>query len=68
MNRLVAIFDHEVEISHRGEEVEVAVGFVATAGVVESVERTVAIEELGGFIDDEFAEIFVDDAGVFLEE
>ena len=68
MNGLVAIRDHEIEISHCGKEVEVAVGFVASSGVVEGIERTIAVEELGGFIDDERAEFFVDCSGIFLEK
>jgi hypothetical protein len=53
VNGFVAIRDHEIEIPHCGKEVEVAVGFVASSGVVEGIERTIAVEELGGFIDDE---------------
>ena len=68
MNGLVAIRDHEIEISHCGKEVEVAVGFVASSGVVEGIERTIAVEELGGFIDDNGAELFVDGSGIFLEK
>ena len=68
MDRGVAVFDHEIEVPHRGEEVEVAVGFVATAGVVEGVERAVAVEELGGFVDDEFVEGQVGDGRWFPEE
>ena len=60
MNRFIAIGDHEVEVPHGGEKVEVAIGFVAAAGVVEGVERAVAVEELGGLIDDELAKVFVD--------
>ena len=68
MNGFVAIRDHEIEIPHCGKEVEVAVGFVASSGVVEGIERTIAVEELGGFIDDEGAESFVDGSGIFLEK
>ena len=68
MNGSVAIGDHEIEVSHSGEEVEVAIGFVAPAGVVEGVERAVAVVKLGGFIDDELPEAFVESGGVFFEE
>ena len=68
MNGLVAIPDHEIEISHCGKEVEVAVGFVASSRIVEGIERSIAVEELGGFIDDEGSEVFVDGTGIFLEK
>jgi len=68
VNGLVAIGNHEVEVPHGGEEVEVAIGFVATAGVVEGVEGAIAVVELGGLIDDELAEVFVDGGWVFVEE
>jgi hypothetical protein len=64
----VAIGDHEIEVRIGGEEVEVAIGFVAPASVVEGVERAVAIVKLGGFIDDELPEVFVESGGVFFEE
>ena len=68
MNGLVAIRDHEIEIPHCGKEIEIAVGFVASSGVVEGIERSIAVEELGGLIDDEGAELFVDGGGIFLEK
>ena len=68
MNGLVAICDHEIEIPHCGKEIEIAVGFVASSGVVEGIERSIAVEELGGLIDDEGAELFVDGSGIFLEK
>ena len=68
MNGSVAIGDHEIEVPHSGKEVEVAIGFVAPAGVVEGVERAVAVVKLGGFIDDELPEVFVESSGVFFEE
>ena len=68
MNGSVAIGDHEIEVPHGGKEVEVAIGFVATPGVVEGVERSVAVVKLGGFVDDELAEVFVKSGGVFFEE
>ena len=68
MNGLVAIPDHEIEISHCGKEVEVAVGFVASSRIVEGVERSIAVEELGGFIDNKGAKLFVDGSGIFLEK
>jgi hypothetical protein len=52
-----------------GKEVEVAIGFVAPASVVEGVERAVAIVKLGGFIDDELPEVFVESRwGLFRRE
>ena len=68
MNGSVAIGDHEIEVPHGGKKVEVAIRFIATPGVVEGVERSVAVVKLGGFVDDELAEVFVESGGVFFEE
>jgi len=68
VNGSVTTGDHEIEVPHSGEEVEVAIGFVAPAGVVEGVERAVAVVKLGGFIDDELPEAFVESGGVFFEK
>lgn len=68
MNGSVAIGDHEIKVPHGGKKVEVAIRFIATPGVVEGVERSVAVVKLGGFVDDELAEIFVESGGVFFEE
>ena len=64
----IAIGDHQIKVPHSGKEVEVAIGFVAPPSVVEGVERAVAIVKLGGFIDDELPEVFVESGGVFFEE
>ena len=52
MNGSVAIGDHEIKVPHGGKKVEVAIRFIATPGVVEGVERSVAVVKLGGFVDD----------------
>ena len=64
----VAIGDHEIKVPHGRKEIEVAIGFVAPPSVVEGVERAVAIVKMGGFIDDELPEVFVESSGVFFEE
>ena len=56
----VAIGDHEIKVPHGRKEIEVAIGFVAPPSVVEGVERAVAIVKMGGFIDDELPEVFVE--------
>ena len=43
---LVAIIDHYVKVAHRWQKIEIAIGLVATPGVVEGIQRPVAIEEL----------------------
>ena len=68
MDSGVAIGDHQIKVPHGGKEIEVAIRFVAPAGVVEGVERAVAVVKLGGFIDDELPEAFVESGGVFFEE
>jgi len=65
---LVTIGDHQVEIPHGGEEVEVSVALVSTTRVVEGVEGAVAVEELGGLVDDEAAEALVENRGGFVEK
>ena len=68
MNGSVAIGDHEIEVPHGGKEIEVAIGFVAPPSIVEGIERAVAVVKLGGFIDDQLPEVFVESGGVFFEE
>ena len=59
MDTRLAVARHHFEIPHCGEEVEVAVVFVAVAGVVEGVERTVAPEILAVFIDDDVTQFLI---------
>ena len=68
MNGLVAVGNHEVKVAHGGQEIEIAIRLVAAPGVVEGVEWPVAVVELGGLIDDEFAKVFVDRGRILLEE
>ncbi len=60
MDRPVAVGDHEVEVAHRREEIEVAVALVAPTGVVEGVERAVAVEELRRLVDDQAPQALID--------
>ena len=47
---LVAVGCHEVEVSHRWQEVEIAVAAIASAGVIKCVHRPESAEELYVFL------------------
>ena len=63
-DRLISIRDHQIEISHRWEKVEIAVGFISATCVVEGVERAEAAEILTVFINYRLPERLIDLRGI----
>ena len=48
----IAVGDHDVEVAHRRQKIEIAVRLVPSAGVIKRVDRPEAAEELFVFVDD----------------
>src|SRR5262245_41147050 len=65
---LVAVGNQQVEISHRRQEIEIAVGVVAATGVVERVQRSVAPKELPVLVNDGLPKRFADVRRVVAKE
>ena len=67
MHTRLAIGGHDIEVPHRGQEIEVTVALLAASHIVEGVHRSISPHELAVLIHHHFSNRFIQIRGRLLE-